>query len=448
MPANAMYAPESLYNALSGPQPVMGMDPNVNRLSLLPRYDARQGWVAPQFVYDFARALTAPGNALMGNTSPEEALNFGMNFMGAGLAGGAAAPVEGVVAGMGAMSAAEKAAATRLAKIERNKGYQHREAIRSEGMTQIEPTHSFGTAASVTPESLQGRVLVPIIGDNSRAGVRVNTLMGAPIEGGTLVQGGPAYSRVHADLASPAAWASNRQAATRVQNNLAGIADQTSQAPVGVFSAMEPSTGINFSVPVADLLVGAMQSMKVSKEAVRAFDAEVRRVSKVQGWPGIQSAEAARELLKRPGLGNLRKAVVETAAKAKYQNQGFPRIEDIQSAVIDPSLRDIRLGDAGATVFRTQPDKPVISGDRITVPHESYDTQIPGQYMGAFGDNVPFDVMFPDIAAQIRPRLSATEAKSGLWPILYRASRESGYYQPANQQWVDSVNAFLARGRE
>jgi hypothetical protein len=99
---NALYrVPENVRNALAGPEPVMGMSPTANRLSLLPRYSAADGFVAPQWVYDLARAAQAPGNALMGHaTTPDEAFNFGGNLVGAGLGASTAAPVKGRVIGM------------------------------------------------------------------------------------------------------------------------------------------------------------------------------------------------------------------------------------------------------------------------------------------------------------------------------------------------------------
>lgn len=93
MPANAMYqVPASVRNALSGPEPMMGMDPNVNRLALLPRYSKADGLVAPQWIYDMARAVEAPGNALMGSGTNEDAFNFGLSFVGAGAGSRLAVP--------------------------------------------------------------------------------------------------------------------------------------------------------------------------------------------------------------------------------------------------------------------------------------------------------------------------------------------------------------------
>jgi hypothetical protein len=67
-----------------------GIAPREDRLSLLPRYNAKTGLVAPQFVYDAAKALAAPYTAAQGyDLPPEEALNVGMNVMGGSSIGSA-----------------------------------------------------------------------------------------------------------------------------------------------------------------------------------------------------------------------------------------------------------------------------------------------------------------------------------------------------------------------
>jgi len=65
-----------------------GIAPREDRLSLLPRYSAKTGLIAPQFVYDAAKALAAPYTAAQGyDLPPEEAVNVGMNMMGGGAVG-------------------------------------------------------------------------------------------------------------------------------------------------------------------------------------------------------------------------------------------------------------------------------------------------------------------------------------------------------------------------
>ena len=84
-------------------QRLTGLQPNVERSNILPFYSRETGLVAPQFVYDAAKAVVAPGFAARGGkVDPAEALNFATNVMGGAVGGSALSPVEGAVAGMGA----------------------------------------------------------------------------------------------------------------------------------------------------------------------------------------------------------------------------------------------------------------------------------------------------------------------------------------------------------
>jgi hypothetical protein len=68
-------------------QAVFGMVPMEERLSILPRYSKNQGLIAPQFIYELAKAVSTPITAMRGQqVAPEESINAGFNaFMGGGL---------------------------------------------------------------------------------------------------------------------------------------------------------------------------------------------------------------------------------------------------------------------------------------------------------------------------------------------------------------------------
>lgn len=69
---------------------VFGMVPMKERLSLLPRYSKNQGLIAPEFIYELAKAVSTPITAAKGYAvSPEEAINVGMAGMGGGSLGSA-----------------------------------------------------------------------------------------------------------------------------------------------------------------------------------------------------------------------------------------------------------------------------------------------------------------------------------------------------------------------
>jgi hypothetical protein len=62
-----------------------GMKPREDRLSILPRYNREEGLIAPQFIYDAAKAITAPSVAARGyEVAPEEAMNLALNVAGGG----------------------------------------------------------------------------------------------------------------------------------------------------------------------------------------------------------------------------------------------------------------------------------------------------------------------------------------------------------------------------
>lgn len=66
-------------------QKIYGLDPAIqNRPTLLP-YSKEKGWVAPQIIYDLARASLVPGYAARGNeVPPEEVMGLGAALVGAG----------------------------------------------------------------------------------------------------------------------------------------------------------------------------------------------------------------------------------------------------------------------------------------------------------------------------------------------------------------------------
>lgn len=77
-----------------------GMKPNQQRSTLLPYYSKKTGWVAPELLYQLAKAVVSPGVAYEGgNVTAEDALNVAGNVMGGGLAASAAKPVTGRVLG-------------------------------------------------------------------------------------------------------------------------------------------------------------------------------------------------------------------------------------------------------------------------------------------------------------------------------------------------------------
>lgn len=88
MGKNALYQPPTVDSAVFN---AFGMQPNLDRLNMLPRYDRKQGWIAPNALYQLARAAVSPGVAAQGGqVSPEDGINFAGNVSLGGIGASAA----------------------------------------------------------------------------------------------------------------------------------------------------------------------------------------------------------------------------------------------------------------------------------------------------------------------------------------------------------------------
>lgn len=78
-----------------------GMEPGLDRASLIPYKSKEHGWVAPEILYDIAKLVTSPIAALHGKyISPEETISSALTIGGIGTPIGLARPVESGVARM------------------------------------------------------------------------------------------------------------------------------------------------------------------------------------------------------------------------------------------------------------------------------------------------------------------------------------------------------------
>lgn len=105
--ANNNLAPD-VNNSLDVPQNLdaevqrlFGLDPSAVRSNLLPFYSKRTGWIAPEIVYQLAKAAAAPGYAWRGgNVTPEEAMNVASTIGTGGVASSTVAPAPANALGM------------------------------------------------------------------------------------------------------------------------------------------------------------------------------------------------------------------------------------------------------------------------------------------------------------------------------------------------------------
>lgn len=368
---------------------------------------------------------------------------LGMVLSAAGMipvVGGVAGAANKARKGAEGLTAAEKAWMTRMEKVARNKGVQHREAMR-QGDTIVDDVVTMNPRTIITPEDLFGKVGVQVQGDRSRAGAVIRALRGIPMDDVVKLEGGPAYTQLAKEMGTGGGWASMRGAATGKQRQFDRAAEMTGRDPVGVYSAMGLD-GVNFATPVAEAMIKQLRLLKPNKAALTQADKEIRRFA--PEFVGLQSPDALAQVLGKEqfpmeGAGQVRKAIVDTLRKAEYQNQGFPVYDDIIDAVTQRELRDVPIGASGFSMFRAMPGAGVIEKANVKMPHGSYDTVIPGQYMGGLAQSVPAEVMFPKIYERQRAL--------GRNPQQIHRSLQVNQqdFEVFDQQWLDGIMNYLRK---
>jgi len=338
---------------------------------------------------------------------------------------------------------AVKSAMTKYDKAMReSKAFRAREKLRADVENQTQ-TLDIGERNLLTVDDLVGKVGVPVSGDTSTTGKVIETIGGVNLESPVQVEGGSNFPLRYQDQGY--GWASMADAARKKQGNFALAADETGMEPVGIFSAMGREA-VNFSTPVAESMLQQARSLPIKKGDLKKFDTELRKQR--PEWVGIGHPDAMDQLMGRgeypqKGAGKLRSMFVEEMSKSRYRDVGFPVKGDAHSEILQPELADADIGSSGFSIFSADPNAPTMPN----APHQSYDTIIPGTYMGGLEQSVPARVMYPDVFADL-------DKATNVAGQPFTESQKTGslvmnpkLYQPFNEQWAEGVDNYL-RGNQ
>jgi len=333
---------------------------------------------------------------------------------------------------------AVKSAMTKYDKAMRdNKAFRFREKLRADVENQTQSI-DIGERNILDVADLVGKVGVPVAGDTSVTGKILETIGGQNLDSPVGVEGGSNFGLRYKPQGF--GWASMQDAAKKKQNNFQLAADETGMQPVGIFNAMGRDS-VTFSTPPAETMLQQALALPIKKSDMKAFDDELRKLR--PNWVGLNHPDAMDQIMGRgdypqKGAGKLRSAFVEEMSKARHRDVGFPIKEDVYSEILQPEIADLPIGSSGFSMFDAQPGASLISGS----PHQSYDTIIPGNYIGGLDQSVPARVMFPKTFADLDQRTN----KSG---DLFTESQKTGslvmnpkLYEVFDDQWADSVYKY------
>jgi len=336
------------------------------------------------------------------------------------------------------MSTTDRSQATKVLKLELPPAVVQREMMTTPGQNVHDILHNVRNQTFLKPEEAfkVGDVAVPVAGDTTRAGVNV-TRAGIPLKRPVTLHGGHDYGLTTAPELG-VSWASEPAAAASKQinfNKAEGLVTGPGEVK-GIHVAMAPE-GANFAKHTGDLWREMLASgPQIEAPYMREFNKDVKRQigTKKGNATTSNKAQALRDWrgVQDPGLDELlnvnpeaRKALMETASKPGWAHVGFPDIDELYGAALDPTLK---TGNIGGAVMRAAPGAELTAG-----MHPTYSMNIPGEHMGRLAVPLPPEMLFGEQMSRFGPKKRA-QALGSL--------RSKHHMQPIDQRFIDDASRY------
>jgi len=289
-----------------------------------------------------------------------------------------------------------------------------------------EPMNNLVERKIISPEQLQGAVIIPATGDRTAAGRLLTEIEGVRLPEPVALEGGMDFMRSHSPYGS--AWASDKGVISSLAKRVQEAAKQGSG---DVYMAYMPMShvGGDFSTMMTDALLQQVRGAKISKKIKREFDNEVRLHR--PEWKGVDSPEARAQLNEN---GALRHAFIDRMDLDQFREAGFPSLPITRAAITEQSLMNVPIHGGGLSIAKMDPSGRIISNP--IVPHTTYNTQLGGQYVGGFDRPVPRDFLFSNFTSARRAAGTDPSGDMRSFNLSYPSQR-------ADQQWLDSVMKYM-----
>ena len=355
----------------------------------------------------------------------------------------------------GMLSPAEKAALTKYKQILDTPAVMRREQARLFGTGDIvQPSLNVAKEMGVHPNALLDKYAVPILWDTSATGGNVTQIAGVPLTQGfkdatpafVQRQGGRLYPYIKENLQQGVGGASNEIAQVSKINNLNKFSELGDT--VGVQMNLAPS-GINFSHHIAESYVGALNSIKPSREALTSFRDAVRNVKSIdpvtkevsypyKNFPGIDSPNI-RDIMatgtKEYSAGNIRKAIGEVGSTAAMEKQGFPRWQDVYNVMSEPGAET----GMAHTLLAVKPNTQMVTPN---FQHGSYNAGLEAKVMGSLQNAQGQIVGVPDYL-MMQKTFAKKQAEGKTLHNIRTSLLKSHHGEKLDQQAIDNIARYL-----
>jgi hypothetical protein len=229
-------------------------------------------------------------------------------------------------------------------------------------------------------------------------------------------------------------WASNFTAAVPIQKNASKLADKY-ESPILAKYIKMGSGSENFALHNLDALLSIQRPEKLDKakmaQLTEAIQAGSPKYGKFPGFTGFK--DPADVLLQAQMDSNLRKHIAETLTKPTITDQlGLPNGLDVVAAITYPELRNLETGASGFSVGKMKPGAELQRGQSS---HPTYDTDIPGSFLGRSRYPTPYEIAFPDTTAYARSKMTPGVQEFNMMKML-------GPRERIDQQYIDEIKMY------
>jgi len=236
-----------------------------------------------------------------------------------------------------------------------------------------------------------GSRLISIIGDRTQADKVLKSVNETPLVNEVYLFGGPRFGQGKLAQGKEEFWASQAGAAQAVQNRAEAAAERAKGKPViGVYTAMGAKDSDMYAKHFAEALIEQYPYMSMTNKQIDGFNKQFRK--QYPKFAGIDSPEFVDQIMNN---SDMRKAfVTEHLKKKNIKDFGIPDGLATRHAITVPELRDVPSGLAGYSMGELKPGEVLQKGSYIE--HPTYNTVIPGRYMGGLEIMQDYRDLFPD----------------------------------------------------
>ena len=304
---------------------------------------------------------------------------------------------------------------------------------------------------TIQPSDLEeeGAWMMPLLGDKTRAGFRLEMVNGRPQAVPIDLHGGmrfmdmqqAARDMIHGPVmnpeGNPAVWGSGSGIVTRLTNQANKAAEETG-GPVFAGSTIMGPNSADQTTFMTDLIASQIRAGGVRKGALKAFDDTVRTLRNKEFKPipdfvGFADDAAAAAEQMRGMSGGQRRSITQLMDKGQWLSENFPEIGANRVALTKPDFVFSPEGASGYNIAQIDTGRGAMDPRDVILPHPTYAKQMSGTRVGGFEYEVPRELMWPDF-------FKRAERGEDISPYTFSLVQPMQRITP---EWSDNIARYL-----